>query len=701
MALRRLKLWTYIRKRWVRRLLGWGALFTIAALLVGMLPLLVNKRILRTKVREWAVDRLALSSPVSVGKVDLALRMNGRTDFYVHDFELDTPNPRFDLPWLFVDTFRASAPVYTLLGGFCADPVVQVRDGVLRLEWDNEGAFNLSGLHFEEGGWTTPVMRHMNIGTIDFLLMQWRVVLKRQDLSGVLRLDGHLRVDEKVVRLDFISRNSPFELHTPVGREIVDLSCSISRLEIERRNHRVRVLSGAVSNFPIRLAEIIMPTLPLPGSTATATGAVHGDGRRWSFDGQLSGIEIPGFSNVLMAQAQLATDDEKQQTFRLELRRKPDLGLAGKVDAQLPDFALAAQRAAGKGWQTLSVYASRLDLDRLATEKTHPWLEYIAANFSSAHIEGGQVRLVGFELGRVALDLLAVNPSTVNISLNGEIAGGKLALLARQVPLSGSGRPRSVLGSLSIPNAADTILRFSGLLPPVLQCSPVRGHGELAIQYDDQKHLFDEKGGTHQPESVSTGTSVKNMGGDLKSALQEASFGLRLDLQDVAISTLTGGAMVQELAGLPRRMIEMENLCRRAQIKPQPELPPSVENIEVLEFSSLQISYDITPNGKRQLRGLLGISPQLGRLEGVGVEGEDGTLRIHFVLKEIPVKMGTENPALSRSVRAALAGLLAEKGLRIDCVVSDKPADSMVEPLYMQDMFRVWSESFLKTAPSK
>ncbi len=720
MALRGLRIWTHFKKRWVRRMFFAGGLLLLLALLLCLLPSLVNKRNLRATVRDWTVARLENSCPASVGGVDLALRINGRTDLYVHDYELDSPNPRFDLPWLYVDTFRASAPMYTLLGGIPADPVVQVRDGVLRLVWDSRDHFNLSGLALDSGGWTLPFMRHMEIGTIDFQLMKCRVIFSRPDLSGQLRLDGHLRVDANRSRLDFLSQEGIFELKTPSGRELLPITCSLSRAEYDRRQQRLTALTGAVKNVPLRLATLLVPELPLKDAAATATGAVSGDGRRWTFDGQIRGLGLTEFSDELGAQFGIETDEGNGQTVRLELReliRRDSVAIAGAGSAPkilppasgAPAFALAARRDGKGSWQGVSAYCARLDLDALAAGKEHPWLDYLAGNFRSARIEGDQVRLAGLELGKVSLDILSAPERTVNVSLSGEIAGGRLALLARQIPLNGGGRPRTVLGSLHIPNAADTILRFSGLLPPVLQCSPVSGSGELTIKYDAAKRQTEPEApgasGASDKRDARTARDaaavLPALGAErtaLKTALQEAAFVLRLDLQNVRLPALTGGALIQELAGLPRRMVELENLCRRAQIKEQPALALPSDGWEHLEFSALQISYDIAPGGRQQLRSIIGVSPQLGRIEGSGTQGEDGTLRLRFVVKDLPAATGTENPDLSASVRAALARVIGEQGLRIDCLISEKPGTSKVEAPYVQEVFRVWSESAGKAA---
>lgn len=711
MALRGLRIWVYFKKRWVRRLCVAGGVFLLLALLLSIMPSLVNKRSLRAKVRDWTIARLDQSCPVSVGEVDLALRINGRTDLYIHNYELDTPNPRFDLPWLFVDTFRASAPAYALLGGVGTDPVVQVRDGVLRLMWDQRGNFNLSGLTVDPAGWQPPVMQHMRIGTIDVQFQKCRVVVARPDLSGQLRVEGHLRVEEGRSRLEFLTQDGVFEMKTQSGRELKTISCSVSRAEYDRRQQRLTALSGAVKNVPLRLAELLMPQLPLRNSDATATGAISVDGKRWSFDGQVRGLGLSEFGEEVGAQFSVEAAPEGGRTVRLELRellRKDPASaltpaekvIAGSTGA--PSLAIAARRDAAGAWQGLSAYCARLDLDALAQRQEHPWLEYLARNFRSARIDGDRVRLAGFELGKVALDMMPTPDGTANVSLNGEIAGGRLALLAKQMPLGG-GRPQSVLGSLIIPNAADTLLRFSGLLPPVLQCSPIGGSGELTIRYDAQPAsageaaggsgaASDKRDGRAGREPVAAGAAASDQAA-LKSALRESAFELRLDLQKVRIPALTGGALVQELAGVPRRLVELENLCRRAQIRQQPALPVPPEGWEQLDFSALQISYDIAPGGQQRLHGVLAQSPQLGQLEGTGVPGDDGTLRIRFVIRNLPDGVVAKNAGLSPAVRAALAQVMRERGLRIECHVGDKPGTGTVEPLYMQDVFRVWSES--------
>lgn len=636
-----------------RRRLGCGLAVVLLVLFVAwLLPKMFNKRVIRAKTTDWAVRLFDFSSPASIGKVDLALRINGRTDLYVHDFELDTPNPRFDRPWLQVDTFRASAPVYTLLGGVSVEPVIQVRDGILRLEWDKRGNFNLAGLRLENEAGHMPIMNHLNIKGMEFALMKNRVIIENESLAGLLLFDGRLRVEGDELRLALRTESAKFELRGRGGgtRERFNSSIDISECAYSLTAQKLTALRAKITNIPLSWLNGFAPDLPLLAPGATTAGELYGAAGVLRYSGQVTGFASVVLPEKMGVELEFIPGREKG-AFNLLLKD----GEGGQA------YSLQAARDA-TGWQTLKISCSRLNLQNFTATDEMNWLGTLFRFFRAARVEIGQTRYSGLDIGKISLDIVPATDRTANLSLSGEIAGGKLAVLARRIPLDREAYPESLIGSLSIPDARDTIMRFSGLFPPVLQCTPTGGSGELVLSYD----------------TPAAGSETPRLR-------------LRLELKNIRIPALTGGELVQELTLLPRRMVELENLCRRAQIRQPEALPLPAEGIQYLNFESLQASYDIAPDERGRLRGLLAQSAELGPIEAVGSGETDKSFRLLLVLRFPPAALTAANPLLSRELKTALAQVINDSGLKIECEIT--PEGGKVTPLYIQDVFRVWSEN--------
>lgn len=636
-----------------RKRLGCGlAVLLLVLFIAWLLPKMFNKRVIRAKTTDWAVRLFDHTSPGSIGKVDLALRVNGRTDLYIHDFELDTPNPRFDRPWLQVDTFRASAPVYALLGGVRVEPVVQVRDGILRLEWDRGGNFNLTGLRLDGAAGRMPVMNHLNLGGMEFALMKNRVVIEHESLAGLLVFDGLLRVEGEELRLALRTQSAKFELRgSGTGtRERFNSGVAISECTFDLLAQKFTTLRAKITNIPLSWLNEFAPDLPLLTPGATTTGELHGAAGVLRYSGQVTGFASVVLPEKMSAEIEFIPDPDKGE-FSLLLKD----GEGGQ------SYSLQAARDT-TGWQTLKINCSSLNLQNFTATDEMNWLGTLFRFFRAARVEIGQTRYSGLDIGKISLDIVPAADRTANLSLSGEIAGGKLAVLARRIPLDREAYPESLLGSLSIPDARDTIMRFSGLFPPVLQCTPTSGSGELVLSYD----------------APAAGSEVPRLR-------------LRLDLKNIRIPALTGGELVQELTLLPRRMIELENLCRRAQIRQPEALTLPADGIQYLNLESLQASYDIAPDERGRLRGLLAQSTELGPIEVIGSGETDKTFRLLLVLRFPPAALTAANPLLSRELKTALAQVINDSGLKIECEIA--PGGGKVTPLYIQDVFRVWSEN--------
>lgn len=623
-----------------------------------LLPHCVNKKTLGRRLQSWMEAACGETSPASFESIDVALRAHGRADLYLHDVELEAPNPAFPFPWLQVATVRASAPVYELWGGIRAAVAVQLRRPTLRLQWDEAGNGNLDGLELRPRA-PLPFKR---FSPGDLLLQV---------------MNGKVIVDHPLLDLEAIV-NGAAELRT-IGRDHLRLQGADAAFRYREvqgqapRRGSLRMRKGAwhyetapaaptfemeFSGLPLRLANLALPGLPTLPPGATLGGSLTEHAGETEFDGEVAGNALPLLPERFGARLRCAHGG-KSQRYDLTLRRLSPGAPAAAPFGGGEDWAFArltweiAKGRPGKLRGEFPLLDLRADPRRLAPA----WAALLARAFPAAHLEIGRLLFDGFSFQNVAMDVKAGKGGKADVSAECLVAGGKMLVSAGGLPLGG-GLPASFRTVLDVPAVGDTLLYFSGLLPPLFSASPLRGKGQAALDYSAP-------------------------GGG------PAALELRLALEGVSIPTLTAGAALQALNDLREGMNEAENMARRAAVTPRPPRPPELaEGPETLEFTSVLARYSVTAGGARRLEGLEAVCPRLGVVTGVGASTPDGAFRLSLVVRKAPAEVLA---GLSPDVRAAAEAVMADKGLRLECLAT--PEGGKVERQYVQDVFRRWLEA--------
>ncbi len=640
----------FLKKRWVRLLLLVTCLFLLYVFVMWGMGNLVDKSRLRQNMIDWVVARLNYTSEVNCGDVDLAVRMNTRTDLYLHDFELDTPNPRFALPWLYVGTFRASTPLHTLVGEFDARPVIQVRDAIFRLNWNDKGVFNLSGLGLHDKDWDLPFLKHMDVKGFEVPLMMCRVLVDKPEFSSATKINGLLRVAGNSLALSASGLTS-YDLSSEGARRRFLSEFKISKCNFTIPDFSFKTFSGSIENFPLVSLNSFLSSLPQIPSGALISGDIICDENKWGFSGKLAEGNIGDFRDGDVIRASVNTALKGGATVGLEMN-SPD---SSRV------FALSAVRK-DDSWGSLMLHFKQVNVSAALNPSALEWFSFVVRDFCSARVTAEQAVYEGFEVQRPVFDIVCRKKNAADLSMSGYLGGGQVSLVAKKLSLEKSSMPESILGVLSIKNASDTMPHLIRYIPELYRCNLVSGTGEVAVSYD--KVLSDKRGNVF--------------------------FSLRLSLNDVRISGITGGLLVRTLAGIEDSMIELENLSRRASVSIRESVLKSSKVISEIKFKSLKISYEIAPGGGGRLRGVVASSPDIGEVEAVGEQLEDGGFRLRLFLKKVPASLIEGKAFIGSRMKKILRTLSDSKGLEYICFYNE--TGGVVNPLFIQDAFRIWSE---------
>lgn len=623
--------------------------FLLYCLLAWFLPKLVNKDIYQMQIRDWLEGSLNETSPVSIDHIDLALRLNGRSDLYIHEPEFASPTPFFALPWLSIDNIRASAQVYDLWGGLEASPVIQLRDAILNLQWDKNGRSNLDGLEISKKDLTPPILSNIDITKCTFELMKNRIFLDHPQLGFNLRFNGQLSFKDNLTNFKAAPFSNNFYVTHEGGKARIRSQVHLKSLSCDLATEKFAAVNLNVDNLPLRIINLISTNLPLIPPTATVSGTLSTDADNLIFSGSISGIDLPPLPS---------TGDLKLTFKNPTLRDYEGVALVISDDQNtLLGFESNVQK--DKSWGPASFYFAAFDIDHLLSGTNPEWLKYLCKIFPAAKINAGAAKISDFDIGSVELNIVPSKNGFANISLDGNIAGGKLSLIARNTPLSEKKLPESVLAILDIPDAGDTLLRFNKAIPKILSCSPTDGNGQIAVTYDPKRS---------QEES-------------------DTVFSLQLNLKDVIIPTLSGGKAIQELAALTRGLQQLAALCQQAKGTEGDKVIINPQGLSRLRFSSLQVMYEVISGNKGKINGLLAKSPDIGDISASGGYTENGLFRITFHISNIPEKI-LHNAGLSPDIRKALNTVVKRDGLRILC--TDDEYTSQVDNLYIQDIFKEW-----------
>lgn len=635
--------------------LGAGVLIAFAAyaFFLWAAAHMVDKNRLRSNITDWVKDKFGYQSQASTGEVDLALRLNGRADMYIHDFELDTPDAHFALPWLYVDTFRLSAPVYSLFGGVEVEPVVQVRDAILRMRWDQAGRMNLSGLKWRRDDWDRPFLRGMNISSISFPLINSRLHISKSgfDFSG--RINGVANLDKNTLGFKFDMPSVIMMSDQGVRRKFV-CSLDIKEGECDFSSGELKRLMASVKNIPLSVVSAFSEHVMGFPSDALFSGEISADAGEWKLSGGLTGLDLLVFNGAVKVKAGWQLEGINLDSFKAEFSAEDTPSV----------MAIACSRNQQGKWKNFDAYLNSFDLSLAKNVQLESWLGYISRHFESLNVNCDYLSYGRFTLQKVAANILLRKNGMGDVSLSGEIGGGSASVVAKDFSISKIDLPNSLLGVVTIKDAGRTLPYFTRFIPDVFNFTPTRGTGEMTFSYD--------------------------RGGSLPGA--GVSYSVQLQLKDVVVAVVAGGGLLSTLSEVNNHLLAAENLCRRARINGKATVVKSSNLFSQLHFKSIKLSYEISPGGLGRLIGLVASSDELGDIEAVGAEHTDGSFRMRLFLKNIPAALVDKNTALSPEVKAITTDLAKNDGLRFECISSQ--TGSKVEPVFVEDIFRIWSEKF-------
>lgn len=619
-----------------RKLAVWLCGVVAAALFLGwLLPHLLNKKALNKYLRSWLEASFAYTTPVGLETVDVALRQNGRLDLYLQELELDAPNPAFAFPWLKISTVRTSVMIYELWNNIAAQ--IQLRHAILRLQWDEKNQCNLDNLSIAKN--TAFPFAQFSRGDFDFKLMNAKIILEHP----LLKLNGEMNGEILLRTIGFdrvgwreLNIHAQFSEH---GTRAVK-KCSL-RSKNGWWHYEVAptlpTYEIAINNLPLRVANIIMPTLPTFPAGSVLNGVLFEHAGEMEFRGEVNGFIT---TNTPLVFRRLS--EANIETYKLELYNGVNLASVFSWEKRHQET------------QTLHGEITHLNLS--ATNFSPSWLYGLGKIFPSARLTLAQVIWRNINFSQVQIDVIPTADEQVDLFAESVVAGGKISLLLKGWKLNDE-LPESFSAALEVPALGETLLHFANLLPPIFQINPVRGSGKATLRYQQK-----------------TDTS---------------SLVLHLDLANIAIPTLTLSETLTALLSLPNGMTAAENLIRQARAGKAPATlltPQLPEPPEILAFNILRATYEIN-DGNDRLTALEIDSPQIGKITGFGQENADGSFRLTLIIKNAPVEIFQH---LSPETKKIAIEIMNNDGLRIECLA--EKTGGKITDLYVQDIFRKFVE---------
>ncbi len=619
-------------------------------MLIGLASELIDQKSLEQDLKQWFEDSLNMSTYVNIDHTDTALRSDWRTDLYIHEFEIASPQPEFMLPILSVDTIRASSSLYSLFGGVEANPVIQIRDGILNITKKPTGLFNLSGLTVTPEPQAPYFLPNIDLASAVFILMNCRVELNLNDYLVSIPLNGRLSIDNTTYSLQCDSEMVKFTYRFNNTADLDIGSIQVKQLQIDRQTLDIISCEITVDNIPTYILNMLLPNLPALPTDINFSGKLDTEQSQLRVSGILDNAEITEFPRYL--DFNLATNNSllrsvEYLSFNISANNSIILNYDSNKDEQ------------GR-WLPLQLCLSTLDISELLSSSESYWLNYFISKFPAISAIVSSAKTDDFNIGQAIIKTFKSDSNEINIALDGMIAGGKLSLLAQNLSLKENIFPETIMATLEIKDAASTLLNFSKILPEVMDCTPTTGSGELALLYNR----------------------------DLQSGEEKTN--IQLTLANVVIPTLSSGTAISTLASVPTTLNTLNRLCFDPLNSPESPMADLIQPFQSITLDTLLVNYQTSNAEQKQLSSLKAFSKELGIIHGSLFRINANTLRFILNLDKLP-QPTVQRSQLSPNALAAYRKFTANNPLTID-LTEDSPTTHNTS-IFIEDIFRSWLDT--------
>ena len=636
------------QSRYSGRILAAMLLVMLYFLFIGFISELVNQNIIERDLKDWFEKTLDDSTFINIDHTDTALRSNWRTDLYIHELEVASPSPEFVLPAAAIDTVRASSGFYTLFGAVKATPVIQIRDGILNIERTSDGRSNLSGLKLDLTPHSLNFLPNIDISSIHFMLMHCRLILNFPNYAATIPLEGSIDSHKHQLTLKAVSPHATFSYNHEGIKKTVETALNINSLTFNRDTLKISECDIDIEKFPIFALKTFKSELPDFPYGLNFTGKISVIADKLTLHGQIENPTIPQLPRYLDFNAETNCDIFKETKFIHATISNKGTNI----------LTVKAEKNPSHHWEPLQLDISTLNINQLLASPESFWINYLVSTFPKVKTTVSSATISSFAIGQAKITIMKTVQGEINISLDGMIAQGKLTLIARNISLNKNELPETVMATLEIKDAADTLMKFSKNLPAILDCTPTQGNGELAIMY---KRAADS---TKQGQTK-----------------------VQLKLQDVNIPTLGSGKVITTLAAIPSILNRLNKLCYNPLLEENPPSAQLIEPFTDITFDSLSVSYETGNNNAIRLSSIEARSKEIGDIQGRLFRLTPNSMR--FILNFFNLPRDTVAQAnLSANSSQAYNDFIRKAPLQLS--LTDTDTTSNENNYFIEDIYRLW-----------
>ena len=615
--------------------------------LIGLASELVDQKTIEKDLKNWFEKSLNYSTYVNIDHTDTALRSDWRTDLYIHELEIASPNPTFVLPVLSVDTIRASSSFYSLFGGVKSQPVIQIRDGILNIQRDKAGNYNISGLESSIQEKAPDFLPFIDISSIDFALMNCKVLLTLLDSTASININGNLLAKDNLLTLKGFCKNAKFTKTVDEVTKTYETDINIHQFTINRKNRQIIKSNITVENMPTTVLKMLYPELPELPTGLSFSGIIKTKEESLLFLGQLENINIPQLPRYLDIKATINRNIlNTTEFFSIEV---------STIGQNI--LTLKSNKSKNNEWDTFKIFISSFNVNKLFSSSESYWLNYLVSKFSAINLLSSSATISNFNIGEAIIRIVKSDEGEANISLEGIIADGKLTLFAKNISLTNTDLPETVMATLEIKDTASTLVKFSKMLPEILDCTPTSGKGELAILYKWDKN-----------NSESSQTKVQ------------------LKLEDVTIPTLSSGAAITNISSIPKKLNKLNKLCFDPLRALQMNGAELINPLSKISLTSLIVSYE-TNNNHIILSDIEAKCKEIGNIKGKLSNLENGKLKLVLDFYNLPAET-IKLAKLSKTSKNAFFKYIKSKPLRIELIEGKEISNR--ENMFVENIYKKW-----------
>ena len=633
----------------LRHLLYIFALILLYLILIETASKIVDQKRIELDIKKWFERAVNYSTYADIDHTDTALRINWRTDLYVHEFEIASPDPEYILPVFFVDTIRASLPFYELFGGVKANPIIQLRDGIFNFKRNINNHTNLADLTITNKIEIPPFLPFINLQSYNFKLMNCKIKATIPENKAEFPLTGMLKIAGNSIQFKGISEDCKFVSKNKLSKHKTTSSIIFNNLVITIDNLKIESANIEIKDIPAEIIKLFFPGLSSIPNNLKLNGKLQTINNLLVFTGILENqiyTDLPRYLNL-----SLSTNSNflaNLRFFHIEVSDKDNILLNLKAEKNIIDK-----------WEPLSLYLEKLDLNSFVNGDRNKLISHLITAFPVISINIQKARLFNITVNNALTDIITQNANS-NISIEGNVAGGQLNLLAKKIDFSDSKTPETIMATLQVKNPADSLLAFSKNIPKILDCTPTSGKGEIALIYQN--------------------TAVENDPHNIK---------LQINLQDVTIPSLGGGVTIETLSEIPRNLNKLSKLCAESKLTPSEKNSELISNISIINFDELSVNYEINTEKQTILSSFNALSKELGEIKGTFYKTADSNLHLEMKLNNLPEKT-LKSAKMSAQSLAAIQELEADNLFQIN--LFETPEESVIRNDYIEDGYRIWLE---------